>query len=68
MEEKFEKMIRDFKKELIDDYSDKKITQSQFDVLYRTIDNMVCEYYNNADALEMIKLVNCFKIAYANMK
>ena len=68
MEEKFDKIIRDFKKELIDDYSDKKITQSQFDVLYRIIDNMVHEYYNNADTLEMIKLADCFKNAYANMK
>ena len=68
MEEKFEKMVRDFKREIIDDYSEGKITEDQFDNLYSSIDHMVYTYYNGCDTTKMIELLDCFKVDYETMK
>ena len=68
MEKKFEKMVRDFRKKLIDDYSEGKITEEKYDELNFMIDDIIILYSKRVDILEMIRMLEVFKAVYSTMR
>ena len=68
MEKRFEKMVRDFRRELIDDYSKGKITEEKYDELNFTIDDIIILYSKRVDISEMIRMLEVFKAVYSTMR
>ena len=68
MEKRFEKMVRDFRRELIDDYSEGKITEEKYDELNFTIDDIIILYSKRVDISEMIRMLEVFKAVYTTMR
>ena len=68
MEKIFENMVTEFKKELAKDYAEGKITETAFNEINFTIDNMITIYYKDLGALEAMRVLDGFRTAYIIMR
>ena len=68
MEKIFEKLVSEFKEEVAKDYAEGRITESAFDEINFSIDNMITIYYKDLGALEAMRVLDGFRTAYIIMK